>query len=189
MQIEDSGEPAFIGPSGNFCFPVAPHRSKSTEKRSAEKPMMARLRADSTETHKLDVSEITHRQHLIDIFIHLINPIHQFLDTATLFQIQQENLSPQLGLLQNAVLAAAALLSDDPASEALGCEMAYKVEQTALQSCRQHPSVLVIQALSIMCWRELALDQNNMGWMYNCASYNRILWKFFLLFLANWIYE
>ncbi|PYH94821.1 hypothetical protein BO71DRAFT_419028 [Aspergillus ellipticus CBS 707.79] len=172
MKIEDSGEPTFIGPSGNFCFPVAPHISKTTRTNSSGKPMRTGFLDNSIDPQRLYASETTHRKNLIDIFIRLINPVHQFLNIASISQIQQDNLSPQHDLVQTAVLAAGALLSDDPASDAFGCVMASKVEESVLQSCRQYPSVLVIQALSIMCWRELALDQHNMAWMYNsmCGS-------------------
>ncbi|PWY90288.1 hypothetical protein BO94DRAFT_584301 [Aspergillus sclerotioniger CBS 115572] len=172
LSIGSSGEESFIGPSGNFCFPIAycDDPDVRVEKTTATSspglaPGMELLWSDQA-----NMSSVIH--HLLDRFSQLINPIHQFLDGETLDQIHGNNLSPGLRLVKTAVVAAGALFSDDANGKAFGDEAAAVVDAVALQLCRQSPSISTIQTLSIMCWRELGLEQHNMAWMYNsmCAS-------------------
>ncbi|KAJ5338203.1 hypothetical protein N7452_004931 [Penicillium brevicompactum] len=96
----------------------------------------------------------------------------QFLDSETLDQLRRDGLNRGLRLVKTAVLAAAALFADDAQSKAIGDEAAAAFDKTSLQLCRELPEISTIQALSIMSWRELGLEQHNMAWMYNsmCAS-------------------
>jgi len=41
------------------------------------------------------------------------------------------------------------------------------------QCCRTYPGTIVVEALLILGWRELTLDNDNMAWMYNCK---RLVW-------------
>ncbi|KAL4770209.1 C6 transcription factor [Aspergillus nidulans var. acristatus] len=155
MSIDSNGDASFIGPSGNFCFPVT-HWDN----------------ADIRGSRKTTAAPMNATTHLLDLFARFINPIHQFVDRDTLDQLSGDNLSPGVRLVKTAALAAGALFADDPQSRALGWEAAAVIDATAMQLCQQSPDISTIQALSIMSWRELGLEQHNMTWMYNsmCAS-------------------
>ncbi|KAL4961175.1 uncharacterized protein BDV14DRAFT_211251 [Aspergillus stella-maris] len=169
MSIDSNGDASFIGPSGNFCFPVKHWEAAdvSREEIAAATPSdtMSKSSAQVPGSDEVD-------DHLIDLFARFVNPVQQFVDPETLSQLRGNALSPGLRLVKTAALAAGALFADDPQSKALGEEAADVLDATALQLCRQLPELATIQALSIMSWRELGLEQHNMAWMYNsmCAS-------------------
>ncbi|KAL4740238.1 hypothetical protein BDV11DRAFT_204433 [Aspergillus similis] len=175
MSIDSNGDASFIGPSGNFCFPVT--HWDDADIRELRKATAATMNATMSEpSMHAPWSDHVNMQgvvsHLLDLFARFINPIHQFVDRDTLDQLSGDNLSPGVRLVKTAALAAGALFADDPQSRALGWEAAAVIDATALQLCRQSPEISTIQALSIMSWRELGLEQHNMAWMYNsmCAS-------------------
>ncbi|RAK92863.1 C6 transcription factor [Aspergillus costaricaensis CBS 115574] len=178
MSIDNNGDASFIGPSGNFCFPVVHwddadlgHESRTTRVTAAS-AISAIPGPSSVQQQQQPMMSDQVDWHLIDLFARFINPIQQFVDPETLHILRGDNLSPGLRLIKTAVLAAGALFADDARSKALGGEAAAVVDATALQLCRQSPDISIIQALSIMSWRELSLEQHNMAWMYNsmCAS-------------------
>ncbi|PYH46223.1 uncharacterized protein BP01DRAFT_338683 [Aspergillus saccharolyticus JOP 1030-1] len=173
MSLESNGEQAFVGPSGNFCFPVDSWDSKEAR---GEKPTAV---SDITSVARglglswLDRVDVMARsRYLLDHFVRYVNPIHQFLDGELLSRLHGDSLSSELRLIKTAAMAAGAVYSDDLPSRTVGEEAAAIVDAMALQLCRQSPSVSTVQALSIMSWRELGLEQHNMAWMYNsmCAS-------------------
>ncbi|OJI81110.1 hypothetical protein ASPTUDRAFT_193027 [Aspergillus tubingensis CBS 134.48] len=178
MSIDNNGDASFIGPSGNFCFPVVHwddadlgHESRTTRVTAA--PAISAIPGPSSvQQQQQPLMSDQVDWHLIDLFARFINPTQQFVDPETLHILRGDNLSPGLRLIKTAVLAAGALFADDARSKALGGEAAAVVDATALQLCRQSPDISTIQALSIMSWRELSLEQHNMAWMYNsmCAS-------------------
>ncbi|OQD80503.1 hypothetical protein PENANT_c035G09900 [Penicillium antarcticum] len=167
MSIEDSGEPAFIGPSGNACFPTAqrtlPEDKLDPQKLTMKSPVVP---TDPSNPETL----ITNR--LLDLFVELINPFHYFVCQNALGQLRAEDIKPDLSLVKHAAMAAASILDDDEDSRAFGNDAASAVESVLLPACRQYPSIPLVQALAIMCWRELGLENYNMAWMYNsmCAS-------------------
>jgi hypothetical protein len=173
MSLDSNGDASFIGPSGNFCFPVthwdaADFREKS---KAAATPTSSTLGAPHMPARWSDLVHILETtNYLLDLFANLINPIQQFLDSETLDQLRGDNLSHGLQLLKSAALAAAALFADDAQSKAIGDEAAAAFDKTALQLCRDLPEISTIQSLSIMSWRELGLEKHNMAWMYNCKS-------------------
>lgn len=179
MSIDNNGDASFIGPSGNFCFPVVHwddadlgHESRTTRVTAA--PAISAIPGPSSVQQQQQQQPMMSDQvdwHLIDLFARFINPIQQFVDPETLHKLRGDNLSPGLRLIKTAVLAAGALFADDARSKALGGEAAAVVDATALQLCRQSPDISTIQALSIMSWRELSLEQHNMAWMYNCECW------------------
>ncbi|KAL4795288.1 hypothetical protein BDV19DRAFT_398947 [Aspergillus venezuelensis] len=172
MSIDSNGDASFIGPSGNFCFPVKHWEAADVgrEEIAAPTPSDTLLEASGQVSEPDQVDD-----HLIDLFTRFVNPVQQFVDPETLRQLRGDSLSPGLRLVKTAALAAGALFADDPQSKALGEEAAAVLDATALQLCRQLPDLATIQALSIMSWRELGLEQHNMAWMYNSMGASLVL--------------
>ncbi|KAL2848586.1 hypothetical protein BJY01DRAFT_233883 [Aspergillus pseudoustus] len=176
MSIDNNGDASFIGPSGNFCFPVAhwdysgPQYGKNATTSPGRGGIFSEATIQVLWSDQVGTQSVA--SHLLDVFARCINPIHQFVGCETLDQLRGDNLGPGLRLIKAAALAAGALFADDAQSKALGGEAAAIVDAAALQHCRQSPDISTIQALSIMSWRELGLEQHNMAWMYNsmCAS-------------------
>lgn len=171
MSLDRNGDASFVGPSGNFCFPVAHWddadlREKTKATATPSNSMSGDPNIQGPWSEHINILVITN--HLLDLFASLINPIQQFLDSETLGQLRGDNLSRGLRLVKTAALAAAALFADDAQSKAIGDEAAAVFDKTSLQLCRELPDISTIQALSIMSWRELGLEQHNMAWMYNC---------------------
>ncbi|KAJ5770823.1 uncharacterized protein N7511_002874 [Penicillium nucicola] len=135
MSIEDSGEPAFIGPSGNSCFPIAqrspPGNNIDIETSTLKRPV---VRTDPG-NHEARITN-----HLINLFVEFINPFHSFVDKSALDQLRGEDMNPELSLVKHAALAAASILADDEESRAFGNDAASAVESVLLQACRQYPS-------------------------------------------------
>ncbi|KAK7423528.1 hypothetical protein QQX98_000986 [Neonectria punicea] len=163
MTIRDDGETSFTGPSGNFCFPTLNHEVSSAAN-STEKPTTIQVH----ETSRPMISQES-KLYLLDVFSQSINRTHQFLDSSTI-ELLKDDPPPNMDLLQSAVLAAGTVLSDAPESQILGTNLSSYARTIALHQCHSNPDVYTVQALGILCWRELALDEENMAWMYNCAS-------------------
>lgn len=175
MQLDDTGKKAFIGPSGNFCFPVDPPKTDAGDGASPSSSLQSRETPPEENPRFHDEAQIT--SHLLNIFQQYINPIHFFVDHDTLVDIRRENLKPELTLVKYAAIAAASLLADDEGSKVFGNETASAVDTVLLSACREFPGVWAVQALSIMCWRELGLEHHNMAWMYNCMCAHDIIDK------------
>jgi hypothetical protein len=80
MNIGDAGEPAFTGPSGNFCFPSSSIRSVSAESSiDHSKPITTRPFRDDS----LFSNNVALKHRLISLFMTHINPIHQFVQSST----------------------------------------------------------------------------------------------------------
>ncbi|OOO08593.1 Zn(2)-C6 fungal-type DNA-binding domain [Aspergillus oryzae] len=174
MSLDNNGDASFIGPSGNFCFPVT--HWDAADFREKRKAVATPTASTSGAPHipapwpdPINILGITN--YLLDVFANLINPIQQFVDSETLDQLRGDDLSHGLRLVKTAALAAAALVADGPQSKAICDEAAAAFDKTALQLCRELPEISTIQSLSIMSWRELGLEQHNMAWMYNCSDF------------------
>ncbi|KAI8724336.1 Zn(2)-C6 fungal-type domain-containing protein [Fusarium sp. LHS14.1] len=166
LRIDESGETTFIGPSGNFCFPVShPPRGEMKQKTNTGDSYIR-----EPATLRLDPNTSKVARHLVSLFITFVNPIHQFVDVTTLRSLEANPYFDAVDILTCTILAAGALFSDDSESKALGDKMAHYAESAILQICRQRPCVETVQALSILCWRELGLDNENMAWMYNSMA-------------------
>jgi hypothetical protein len=181
MSIEDSGEQAFIGPSGNSCFPVSPRKPpkqdlhfESLTPKTPETP--------ENSHHILDETQIT--DYLLGLFIEFINPVHFFLTDSIINELRANDLKPELSLVKYAVMAAASLLADDEDSRVFGNDAAVAIDSVLLSACRQYPSTSLVQALAIMCWRELGLENHNMAWMYNCTFSDSVASRTMLTYLA-----
>lgn len=179
MNIDETGESTFIGPSGNFCFPTTLPENIQDNRRSSELCTDNFIRSQGVSYNSVDEAYITN--HLIYLFSNFINPIHFFLDNETLVIIQQQSLGPSIALIKYAVLAAASLLSDDTRSKEYGNTMASRFDAAALSVCRDNANVSIVQAFSIMCWRELGLEEHRMAWMYNCTFRTFGAWLYIAL--------
>ena len=117
MSIDNNGDASFIGPSGNFCFPVKHWEAADVrrEKIAVATPgdTMSKPSGQVLESDQVD-------DHLIDLFARFVNPVQQFVDPETLSQLRGDALSSGLRLVKTAALAAGALFADDPQSRALG---------------------------------------------------------------------
>ncbi|KAH7033734.1 uncharacterized protein B0I36DRAFT_362369 [Microdochium trichocladiopsis] len=109
---------------------------------------------------------------LLGLFERWVNPIHKFLDEKTTQALQLElgkdwNESP---LLRLAVLSAGSLITSNKEARAYGDALSGHAESIALAACRRQPNIGTIQALSLLAWRELGLDNENMAWLYILSS-------------------
>lgn len=164
MTIRDDGETSFTGPSGNFCFPTVHHEISP----GLENSDKVHTTLDIHDTAKPRVDQAT-RLHLIDVFWRSINQTHQFVDASAIEMLKMHT-SPNMELLECAILAAATVLSDAPESRTLGDDLSSYARTIALHECHRNPDVYTVQALGILSWRGLALDEENMAWMYNSMA-------------------
>ncbi|KAH8683613.1 hypothetical protein BGZ61DRAFT_307278, partial [Ilyonectria robusta] len=165
LTIDDGGGTTLVGPSGNFCFPVTQHQSPNDD-RGVTIPKDAAIHRQPWISEHATTKNI---HQLINTFFQFINPVQQFISND-MFTVIVGASSPPLNFLRCAVLAAGALFSDDSESKALGLDAASYVEAEALGISRQYLCPEIVQGLSIMCWRELWLDNGNMVWMYNSMA-------------------
>ncbi|VTT74578.1 unnamed protein product [Fusarium fujikuroi] len=134
------GETSFVGPSGSFCFPVSGHIETQSTSHEAQESV----------------------QVLLDLFRQHINSIHHFVSSQAIETLKSpETLDGEL--LQASVLAAASLFTNSQ-----GQMYADQAEAIVMRCCRTIPNVVTIQALAILTWRELALENENNAWLYNC---------------------
>ncbi|KAG5829852.1 hypothetical protein H9Q74_000005 [Fusarium xylarioides] len=143
MNLHGSGETSFVGPSGSFCFPVSGHgiETQSTSPETEESVQV-----------------------LLDLFRQHINSVHHFVSPQVIETLKApEGLDGEL--LQAAVLAAASLFADSQ-----GQVYADQAEAIVMKCCRTITNVVTIQALAILTWRELALENENNAWLYNSMA-------------------
>jgi hypothetical protein len=164
MTIGDDGETSFTGPSGNFCFPSSIDPSLAHPKvESSNDDESNRLQLGSIQGLTKDVQSL-----LLELFMRFVNPIHQFIDSHTFALLQAPVVPYQYESLYGAVLAAGALYSDNPGAKLAAESIVSQLEPVVLRQCRFSPNTSTVQVLTLLCWRELALENENMGWMYNC---------------------
>ncbi|KAH7144188.1 C6 transcription factor [Dactylonectria estremocensis] len=164
MTIRDDGETSFTGPSGNFCFPTVRHDITSKSNTTERVPPVV----DIYETTKPLVNQAS-REILFNIFSHSINPTHQFVGPFSI-ELLKIHTPSNMELLECAILAAGTVLSDDSETRTLGDGLASYARTIALHQCCRNPDVYTVQALGILSWRELALDEENMAWLYNSMA-------------------
>ncbi|SCO87877.1 uncharacterized protein FRV6_12004 [Fusarium oxysporum] len=150
MNLHGSGETSFLGPSGSFCFPVTNHGIET----EAIRP--------EPETESV--------QALLDLFRQHINSVHHFVPPHVIETLKgpQETLEGEL--LQVSVLAAASLFADSQ-----GQMHADRAEAIVMECCRTIPNAVTAQALAILTWRELALENENNAWLYNSMAASLIV--------------
>lgn len=169
INVADSGDVSFHGPSGNFCFPTPPSNSRQV-KTVASVPM------NSNVSFVTCAQDTTLKLYLLGLFTQYIKPPHQFVEA---FALESVALGPDedaaIILLRTAIFAAASCLSDRPDAEQIGQSFSAYAESIALQCCRARPTLAVVQAFSILCWCGLSREDDNMAWMYNCRSFTSSL--------------
>lgn len=159
LHLSDTGQPLFLGPSGNMCFPGV--------SRKAKLPV-------ATFTTSLDSFELLHnmeaRVRLADIFEKHVNKFHKFLgvlpEISIFFDRDGVVSSLPSQLLLASILGAGSVLAPEEHLKSVGqASIAYA--QDIVLACTQGMRTLeVFCALSIMMWTELALGRSSMGSIY-----------------------
>ncbi|KAL9565744.1 hypothetical protein ACKAV7_009926 [Fusarium commune] len=150
MNLHGSGETSFLGPSGSFCFPVTNHGIET----EAIRP--------EPETESV--------QALLDLFRQHINSVHHFVPPHIIETLKEPQKTLDGELLQVSVLAAASLFADSQ-----GQMYADQADAIVMRCCRTIPNVVTVQALAILTWRELALENENNAWLYNSMAASLIV--------------
>ncbi|KAI7770399.1 hypothetical protein LZL87_002770 [Fusarium oxysporum] len=150
MNLHGSGETSFLGPSGSFCFPVTNHGIET----EAIRP--------EPETESV--------QALLDLFRQHINSVHHFVPPHVIETLKEPQKTLDGELLQVSVLAAASLFADSQ-----GQMYADQADAIVMRCCRTIPNVVTVQALAILTWRELALENENNAWLYNSMAASLIV--------------
>lgn len=175
MNISDGGISSFVGPSGNFCFPLpritSPVLGTVQSSELTSDPACMSVAPDLSIQTNPNLEASGSVTELLACFCCHINSVHHFLDDETLSSLLSTSQpEPNYYLLRNAVLSAAALLSDNPYTrEQVSSSYAEAAAADALRCCRDYPSIVTMQALAILCWRELGLENENEAWLYNGA--------------------
>lgn len=101
------------------------------------------------------------------LFLENINQEHQFTmcDSANFFLHSPHQTLDRL-LLHTAMLAAGATFDALPDSTELSDRLAELSESLVFRCFREAPSIYVIQGLSILSWRSLALGHDHFGWTF-----------------------
>ncbi|WQF83708.1 hypothetical protein CDEST_08722 [Colletotrichum destructivum] len=105
---------------------------------------------------------------MADLFLANINREHQFTPYTTTadFLPGYPYQAPDEAFLHSAIIAAGTAFSSRPDARVVGDAFAEFAEGLVLTCCRQNPTVRVIQGLSMMSWRSLALGRDHFGWMF-----------------------
>lgn len=167
MNIGEKGKPTFIGPSGNFCVPSS---ADGFAVRSG-----ARLMPQTDVGHPIpDVCyNLGVKSRLCSLFFSQLNPIHQFLPPSVKLAPELYPFNDDLSrtILHSAIFAAGALFSTIEEEREAGTEFATCIDISAVQACRDQPSLVMVQALSIAAWRELSLEHNSSASIYICECF------------------
>ncbi|GKT57628.1 C6 transcription factor protein [Colletotrichum tofieldiae] len=100
-------------------------------------------------------------------FLENINREHQFTPYTTVDFLQSYPYqTPDEAFLHSAIIAAGTAFSRRSDARIIGDTFAEFAERLVFTCCRQNPTVKVIQGLSMMSWRSLALGRDHFGWMF-----------------------
>lgn len=156
IDLGADGRPQFTGPSGNFTFQSAPTIvEKASTTSSGEQPTLSHF------------DTLVVKQEFTDHFINHVNVYHQFIEACQIIELDSGLSNSSDGdLLQNAIHLAGSRFSLRPDADRIGRVFMEDFEAKVLQTCRSHPSSLVVQALCIASWYCLACSHDNMAWMY-----------------------
>lgn len=109
----------------------------------------------------------TRLHELAALFLECINEEHQFTQYESAdFFLQPLDRSPDLLFLHAAMLAVGAAFENQTDSLKISDELAELSESLVFKCFRQSPSIRVIQGLSILSWRSLALGRDHLGWTF-----------------------
>lgn len=104
---------------------------------------------------------------LIKLFLKHLNPIYQVVDTETLhFDIQEEQEDGVSQLLRFAVCAAGACFSDIPYAGDLAHTILRYAESKVLPACRKDTGLILLQALIVLAWCEMTLNNEAIALTY-----------------------
>ncbi|KAF6823679.1 zn 2cys6 transcription factor [Colletotrichum musicola] len=104
---------------------------------------------------------------MANTFLQNINKDHQFTRyTNTNFLHGYPYQAPEEAFLHSAMIAAGTTFSLRPDAMRIGDAFAQFAESLVFTCCRHNPTVKVIQGLSMMSWRSLALGRDHFGWMF-----------------------
>jgi hypothetical protein len=166
VQIGEEGETSFIGPSGNFCFSSA--NTKSTHDCLPSKDTITSSDSTNSDFHLNNPATVNCLCNLFSVYL---NPFHQFVEASTLINLPSQSPNDlSFDFLRSAVCAAGACFADRSDLREVGESFALHAENIALRCCRLYPNLITIQALTILCWRGLSLEHENMAWLYNSMA-------------------
>ncbi|CAD6447342.1 69b32dea-9892-4bed-b426-c5eedf54550c [Sclerotinia trifoliorum] len=168
LKIDSNGGTSFIGPSSNLQFISTPQEPRSdTQLHNGQITMTAKMPS-------LDqcLVDFVLQQELLDIFTSVVNPDNQFLESSFLDRYIFHNTETKLDeiLLRTAMFALAACYSKRDNAAHISNIFYLHAGSLVQQCCQSCPSLLLIRALAMLCWRDLTLDNENMAWMYNCMG-------------------
>ncbi|EFQ30197.1 fungal specific transcription factor domain-containing protein [Colletotrichum graminicola M1.001] len=104
---------------------------------------------------------------MASLFLKNINREHQFTSYTTLDFLQSYPYEPlHEALLHSAIIATGTTFSRRTDAVIIGDAFAEFAESLVFSCCRQNPTVKVIQSLTMMSWRSLALGRDHFSWMY-----------------------
>ncbi|KAL0941685.1 fungal specific transcription factor domain-containing protein [Colletotrichum truncatum] len=104
---------------------------------------------------------------MANTFLKNINKEHQFTPyIGTDFLQGYPYQAPDEAFLHSAIIATGTTFSLRPDAMSIGDAFGQFAESLVFACCRQNPTVKVIQGLSMMSWRSLALGRDHFGWMF-----------------------
>ncbi|KAF9876404.1 hypothetical protein CkaCkLH20_06347 [Colletotrichum karsti] len=104
---------------------------------------------------------------MAETFLQNINREHQFTPyTTTDFLQRYPYQDPDEAFLHSCIIATGTTFSLRPDAMKIGDTFGQFAESLAFTCCRQNPTVKVIQGLSMMSWRSLALGRDHFGWIF-----------------------
>ncbi|KAK1500328.1 fungal specific transcription factor domain-containing protein [Colletotrichum abscissum] len=104
---------------------------------------------------------------MADLFLDNINQEHQFTPyTTTDFLHNYPYQTPDEAFLHSAIIATGTTFTRRPDATLIGDAFAQFAESLIFTCCRQNPTLKVIQGLSMMSWRSLAMGRDHFGWMF-----------------------
>ncbi|KAF7917187.1 uncharacterized protein EAE98_010292 [Botrytis deweyae] len=162
LDLGDKGEPMFSGPSGNFCIPSSADAVVARSEARKRSQVFNNMMPIHDACYNLSL-----KTNLMNLFITQLNPVHQFIPPS--YKLYPELYpfdEPALDLLYGSVFAAGALFSTVQEERNAGKEFEECMDMNSVKACREQPSLPVVQALSIIAWRELSQEHNSCASLY-----------------------
>ncbi|KAF7891431.1 uncharacterized protein EAF02_001756 [Botrytis sinoallii] len=164
LDLGDKGEPMFSGPSGNFCIPSSADAVVARSEARKRSQVFNNMMPIHDACYNLSL-----KTNLMNLFLTQLNPVHQFIPPS--YKLYPELYpfdEPALDLLYGSVFAAGALFSTVQEERNAGKEFEECMDLNSVKACREQPSLPVVQALSIIAWRELSQEHNSCASLYIC---------------------
>ncbi|EMR85700.1 putative c6 transcription factor protein [Botrytis cinerea BcDW1] len=156
LDLGDKGEPTFSGPSGNFCIPSSVDTFVARSEARKRPQVLNNMIPIPDACYNL-----TLKTNLMNLFLTQLNPVHQFIPPSyklcpELYPFDE----PALDILYGSIFAAGALFSTVQEEKNAGKDFEECMDMNSVKACREQPSLHVVQALSIIAWRELSQEHN-----------------------------